>query len=97
MPEIEKRKKMEHRRAIHMCTGVEQIKTVRDAALKRKDELGKTVFTRLANAVDLVQTDARYHHDCYIDFMKLPSKKPVGRPVDIRREEAFRNVCQYMA
>ena len=43
-----------------------------------------------------MQTEARYHEDCRIEFRRQkgkPSRRPAGRPINERQKDNFKKLC----
>lgn len=67
-------------------------------AKSRGDDWGQCVQTRLANVIDLVAVEARYHDTCRKDFFSQPTEEicKVGRPEDVHTKEASLELCSFL-
>lgn len=63
---------------------------------QRSDEWGNEVDLRIANTIDLVAKQCRYHKDCYKRFMRIAKKELPGRPEDSDACSAFKKLCEYI-
>uniref|UniRef100_V5I9F0 Uncharacterized protein n=1 Tax=Anoplophora glabripennis TaxID=217634 RepID=V5I9F0_ANOGL len=75
-----------------------------EVARTRSDAIAEAVLARVEFEYDLVAAEAKYHHDCYVSFLKPSTGSNVGRPKDeatnLAKEEIFTYIensddCQF--
>ncbi|XP_028418322.1 uncharacterized protein LOC114543611 [Dendronephthya gigantea] len=94
---IETKKPLARRKSIHEIRTITCKTTIANAASERDDEWGQIVLSRVESAIDLVAAEARYHGNCYANFLKLPSKRKPGRPQDNDLAEAYEKLFSYLS
>ena len=92
----------ERRDKSHNVETIEVLHSIKEKALKRDDNWGHEVLTRVQNFSDLVAAGAAYHHSCHIRFMKVRGPKSEyskGRPIgttDDAKTQSFKKLIDYI-
>lgn len=78
---------------------LEIIQSIREYAVKRNDQWGEKVTTKLSTVSDLVAAEGRYHRECYNYFKRVGSSLPgsssvQGRKGDAVKSAGFDKLCQ---
>ena len=95
---IEIKKPLARRKSIHKVRTITTCKsTIANAGSERGDEWGQLVLSRVQSGIDLVAAEARYHGNCYANFLKLPSKRKPGRPQNDDLAEAYEKLFSYLS
>ena len=84
------------RRKVHLARTLSIRDTILKRARDRHDEWGNDVLQRICHVIDLVASDGRYHHDCYVQFTKEKAKCEPGRPENSVSADIFHKLCEYI-
>ena len=63
---------------------------------QRSDQWGQKVYSRIANTIDLVAEEGRYHFSCYTSFKNIPKRESAGRPEESIALSAFKKLLEYI-
>lgn len=66
-----------------------------EVARTRSDAIAEAVIARVEYEYDLVAA-AKYHHDCYVSFLKPSTGGKVGRPKDEAMDLAMEEIFTYI-
>jgi len=70
--------------------------TLLNHATNKQDDWGNVVADRIRHAFDLVAAEAKYHRNCVSAFLGDKHEKSVGRPNDKVKDEAFKQLCEFL-
>ncbi|CAH0556725.1 unnamed protein product [Brassicogethes aeneus] len=94
--EYEKRKSSDFRRRISQVSTLQFKDSILEVARTRDDAIAKAVLARIEFEYDLVVAEAKYHHDCYVFFLKPSSGAKIGRPKDEAANLAMEEIFTYI-
>ena len=84
------------RRREYSCVEtIEYVKSLITRAKERKDEWGTDVLVRVEAVNDLIAEEAKYHHDCALEFRRRKDKLNEV-PGKSKKEQAFDKLCEYL-
>ena len=63
---------------------------------QRSDQWGQEVYSHIANTIDLVAEEGRYHFSCYTSFKYIPKRESAGRPEESVAFSAFKKLLEYI-
>jgi len=58
--------------------------------------VGHTALFRDDSVIDLVAAEAKYHGNCYSNFLKLPSVFQPGRPQNTALAKVYEKLFSYL-
>lgn len=102
---VESKTPRNRRKRSHDAMTKESIQSIIMNADDRGDEWVETVKLCISNEYDLIAAEVKYHHDCQVLFYagksrpnddNMDSQPRIGRPVDARKEQAFKSLCQHI-
>ncbi|CAH2090972.1 unnamed protein product [Euphydryas editha] len=94
--ESERRKSSDFRRRISQVSTLQFKDTVLETARARDDALAKAVLARVEFQYDLVAAEAKYHRDCYANFLRPSTGAKMGRPKDEATNLAMEEIFTYI-
>ena len=84
------------RRREYSCVEtIEYVKSLITRATERNDEWGTDVLVRVEAVNDLIAEEAKYHHDCALEFRRCKGKVNEV-PDKSHKEQAFDKLCEYL-
>lgn len=93
----ERRKRVEHKRKIHVIQSMAMKTTLLEKAAARNDSWGLEVITRIQGVICLVAEEARYHEDCFARFSSnVSTTKGAGRPKNESLVHAFQELFSFI-
>ena len=88
---------IKRRKIISNVETIEFKENVIKRAKERGDEWGEEVVNLIEASIDLVAAEGKYHRACAQKFFSKSNElKPLGKPVEIKKSEAFDKVCAYI-
>ena len=85
------------RRREYSCVEtIEYVKSLITRAKERNDEWGTDVLVRVEAVNDLIAEEAKYHHDCALEFRRCIVGKVNEVPGKSHKEQAFDKLIEYL-